>query len=203
MSMGIFSRARGIYTGCLGIGLVPVILMFVILVLIIGGVVMLRSSSSGSRESAVADYERALRSHKPPADTKVIWVDWPVLLQYRIAYHYLRLAEEEGDASLYVKAEEAIRESYEAAIVRHYQGKILCLWGCILFRQERYEEALAKFGQANELLHGESFALLGIGTSQRKLGNREAAHQAFEEFLERFSGDLYGFSSKVERWLQE
>ncbi len=49
-----------------------------------------------------------------------------------------QIAEMEGDNSLFIKAEAAIRESY--GDTPDGSGDILYLWGYILFKQARYAE---------------------------------------------------------------
>ena len=106
-----------------------------------------------------------------------------------IAFCYAKLAEAEGDAPLYIKAEAAIRESYQTAILPDHQARILYLWGYILLKQGRYEEASAKFksisiprssqyGDTARLMWDSSYAL---GKAYLGLDDETAARQAFRQ----------------------
>ena len=100
----------------------------------------------GKYREALVKYEQALKKFSQfPVDTQVVNVSFPTLLKYGIAFCYAKLAETEGNVSLYIKAETAAKESYETAIVRSDQADTLYLWGYILFKQARYEEAREKF----------------------------------------------------------
>ena len=100
----------------------------------------------GKYREALVKYEQALKKFSQfPVDTKIVNVSFPTLLKYGIAFCYAKLAETEGDVSLYIKAEAAAKESYETAIVRSDKTDTLYLWGYILFRQARYKEAHEKF----------------------------------------------------------
>ena len=100
----------------------------------------------GKYREAIAKYEQALKKFPNfPDDTNVINISFPTFPKYQIAFCYAKLAEAEGDVSLYVKAEAAVRESYQTAIVASDQADALYLWGYTLFKQARYEEARAKF----------------------------------------------------------
>ena len=137
--------------------------------------------------AAVEKYEQAYKIR--PRRTKVIDVRFPALLKYDIAFCYAKLAEAEGDTPLYTKAEAAIRESYQTAILPRHQAHILYLWGYILFKQGRYEEASAKFksisiphsrqyGDSARLMWDTSYAL---GKAYLELDDKTAARQAFRQ----------------------
>ena len=99
--------------------------------------------------AAVEKYEQAFKIR--PRRTKVIDVNYIPRFKYRIALCYTKLAETEGDVSLYIKAEAAIKESYQTAILQDDQMHILYLWGYILFKQTRYEESRTKYEKAIEI----------------------------------------------------
>ena len=146
----------------------------------------------GKYRAAIAKYGQAAKKFpRFPDETKVIHVSFPAFLKYHIAFCYAKLAEAEGDVSLYVKAEAAVQESYQTAIVDADRADALYLWAYILFKQEHYEEARAKFEallkrlQQNEdddrftayILFGLGKALIGLGdtaTAQRVFGQLEA-----------------------------
>lgn len=124
---------------------------------------------------------------------------FPALLKYNIAFCYAKLAEAEGDAPLYIKAEAAIRESYQTAILPDHQARILYLWGYILFKQGRYEEASAKFksisvprssqyGDTARLMWNSSYAL---GKAYLELGEEAAARLAFTRLLKDYPNTSY------------
>jgi len=64
---------------------------------------------SGKYREAIAEYEQALEKlPRSPADTKVSNISFPTFFKYHIAFCYAKLAEANGDVSLYVKAEAAV-----------------------------------------------------------------------------------------------
>ncbi|RKU19269.1 hypothetical protein C6500_11255 [Candidatus Poribacteria bacterium] len=140
---------------------------------------------SGKYEAAIAEYEQALEKlPRSPADTKVINVSFPTFLKYHIAFCYAKLAEAEGDVSLYVKAEAAARESYKTAILSRDQADVLYLWGYILFKRGRYAEARAKFEELINAAPQSEFrgrfleeAMYALGKTYLELGDTTAAGQ--------------------------
>ena len=94
---------------------------------------------SGKYMAAIAKYEQASKKlPRFPVHTKVINVSFPTFFTYHIAFCYAKLAETEGDVSLYIKAEASVKESYETAILPSDREKTLYLWAYILFKQGRY-----------------------------------------------------------------
>ena len=140
--------------------------------------------------AAIAKYEQALKKlPRFPTDTKVVNVSFPTFLKYHIAFCYTKLAEAEADVSLYFKAETAVKESYETAILPSDQADALYLWGYILFKQERYEEARAKYeGLVETALQSEyrddftAAVWYALGKTHLKLGDEAAARRVFAEF---------------------
>ena len=101
---------------------------------------------SGKYKVAIAKYEQAFKKFPHfPDGTKVINISFPTFLKYQIAFCYAKLAETEGDVSLYITAAAAAKSSYQAAIIRSDRAEALYLWAYILYKQERYAEACAKF----------------------------------------------------------
>ena len=139
----------------------------------------------GKYKAAIAQYEQTLKKlPRFPVDTKVINVSFPAFFKYHIAFCYAKLADGEGDVSLYVKAEAAARESYETAILPSDQADALYLWGYILFKQERYEEARAKYAELIDTALQNGFrgrflenALYALGKTSLELGDPTAAEQ--------------------------
>ena len=157
----------------------------------------------GKYRAAIAKYEQA--EEKLPrfsVDTQVIHVSFPAFLKYYIAFCYTQLAEAEGDVSLYIKAEAAAKESYEMAIIPSDQSDALYLWGYILFKQARYEEARAKFEAAligippqNQL--GADFTadtLFVLGKALIELGDEPAARQVFGRLEARIEAFLPSYN---------
>ena len=144
----------------------------------------------GKYGTAIEKYEQALKKLPQfPVDTKVINISFPTFFKYHIAFCYAKLVEAEGDVSLYIKAEAAARESYESAVVPSDQVDALYLWGYILFKQARYEEARAKFEDLIEIFpqHVEKddrlrgSVLYGLGKAHLELGDKAAARRTFTQ----------------------
>lgn len=147
----------------------------------------------GKYREAIEKYEQAFKIRpRPTADTKVIDVSYLTLFKYRIAFCYAKLAETERDVSLYIKAEEVVKESYQAAILRSDQIGVLYLWGCILFNQERYAEARSKFEELLEISLQRGFhdifamnARDALRKTYLELGDEAATPRAFGQLEER------------------
>ena len=145
---------------------------------------------SNKYRAAIAKYEQALRKlPRFPADTKVVNVSFPTFFKYHIAFCYVKLAEAEKDVSLYVKAETAARESYETAILPSDQADALYLWGYVLFKQERYGEASAKYEKIIERFlqdgvvshHFLKEVLYALGKAYFEFGDEGEARQIFSQ----------------------
>ena len=144
---------------------------------------------SGKYTEAIAAYGQALKKlPQSPTDTKVMNVSFPTFLKYHIAFCYAKLAEANGDVSLYVKAEAAVRESYETVVLLHDQADVLYLWGYILFKQGRYTEALSKFEELIDAAPQSGFrgrfleeALYALGKTYLELGDAAAAGQTLAQ----------------------
>ena len=158
---------------------------------------------SGKYKAAIAKYEQAFKKFPHfPDGTKVINISFPTFLKYHIAFCYAKLAEAEGDVSLYIKAEAEAKSSYQAAIIRSDQADALYLWGYILYKQERYAEARAKFEKLLETLRQNEFgteftvdALFGLGKALIGIGDTPAARRVFAQLLEliKAKNDPYDF----------
>ena len=173
----------------------------------------------GKYRAAIAKYEEAAKKFPHfPDGTKIINVEFLTLFNYGVAFCYAKLAETEGDVALYVKAEAAAKESYQTAILPSDQADPLYLWGYILFKQKRYEEARAKFEALLETLQQNrpdgdfparlfpdfaaggdvtAEALFGLGKVYLQLGDKAAARQAFAQFKERIETIKQRTSSRV------
>ena len=155
---------------------------------------------------SIAEYEQALKKlPRSPTDTKVMNVSFPTFLKYHIAFCYAKLAEANGDVSLYVKAETAARESYETAVLLPDQADVLYLWGYILFKQGRYTEARAKYEQLIDVAPQSGFsgrfledALYALGKTYLELGDAAAAGQILAQLETMIHGtDSYFYTAGV------
>ena len=140
---------------------------------------------SGRYKAALAKYEQVSKKHLQSAfGGKVIHVGVLMHLKYSIAFCYTELAEVEGDVSLYSKAEAAATECYETAIDPSNQADALYLWGYILFRQARYEEAAAKFKALLETFL-EIDALFALGKVYLELGDEATTRRVYARLEQR------------------
>lgn len=160
----------------------------------------------GKYKAAIAKYEQTLKKlPRFPVDTKVINVSFPAFFKYHIAFCYAKLADGEGDVSLYVKAEAAARESYETAILPSDQADALYLWGYILFKQGRYTEARAKYAELIDTAPQNGFsdhsledALYALGKTSLELGDPTAARRVFARLEAMIHGaDSYFYTAGV------
>ena len=154
----------------------------------------------GKYRAAVAKYEQAFKYR--PRPTKVIDVSYIAQFKYRIAFCYAKLAEAETDISLYIKAEEAIKESYQAARLESDQAEILYLWGYILFKQARYQEARAKYEEAIEIFLRQRWGhylteLYALGKVCLALGDEGAARRVFAQLETRINDIEYGIMYRL------
>ena len=143
----------------------------------------------GKYREALAKYEQASKKFpRFPDETKVIHVNFPTFLKYYIAFCYVKLAETEDDVSLHIKAEAAAKQCYQTAILPSDQADALYLWGYILFKQTRYEEARAKFEALLEILQqneseGDFTAdtFFALGKTYLELTDKFAAQRVFAQ----------------------
>ena len=145
---------------------------------------------AGEYRTAVEKYEQAFKIR--PRPRKVIDVSYIPQFKYCIAFCYSKVAETEADVSFYIKAESAVEESYQTAILETDQAEILYLWGYILFKQARYEEARAKYEELLEISLQRGFhdflfkeALSNLEKTYVELGDETAVPRAFKQFAER------------------
>ena len=146
---------------------------------------------AGEYRAAVEKYEQAFKIR--PRSRKVIDVSYVAQFKYCIAFCYTKVAETEADDSLYIKAEDAVKESYQTAMLQSDQMEVLYLWGYILFKQARYAEARAKYEELLEIALQRGFfdRLLFEGTLSNlektyvELGEEAVAPRAFQQLEER------------------
>ena len=149
----------------------------------------------GEYRAAVEKYEQAFKIR--PRPRKVIDVSYVAQFKYCIAFCYAKVAETEANVSFYIKAEDAVKESYQTAILQSDQVEILYLWGYILFKQARYEEARAKYEELLEISLQRGFhdflfkeALSNLEKTYVELGDEAAVPRAFKQFTERLERAL-------------
>jgi len=143
-------------------------------------------------EQVLEEYERVLKRNKGVSSySKIIDEDFPTLVKYRIAVCYTNWAEQ-GD--IYSQAEDIIKEIYPTATVREHQEGITYLWGYILFKQKRYEEARPKFQELIDNFPQSIFvenAWYALGKLYFEQGDYEAARQALQQLLDNFPDSEY------------
>ena len=138
-------------------------------------------------ENAIAKYTEALEeSKKRGVKTEVIDKDFTTLANFQIAVCYSRLADESGDFNHFDTALQFIEKvALNATVPKHQEG-LTFLWGHVLYRQDKFELAEAKFKQLIEnfpnSLQVES-AWYAIGNLNYKLKNYEDSRTAFSNIL--------------------
>jgi tetratricopeptide (TPR) repeat protein len=146
--------------------------------------------SEGKYEEAITKYSEALEeSKKWGVKTEVIDRDFDSLAKYKIAFCYAKMAEDTGDLTYYEKALDYIKEVYGKAIVPKHKEAVTFLWGHVLFKMERYEEAEPKFREliANfpNSIRVEN-AWYAIGVLNYQLKNFEEARKAFRVIVDEY-----------------
>ena len=146
--------------------------------------------------AAVEKYEQAFKIR--PRHRKVIDVSYIPQFKYCIAFCYAKLAETEADVSFYIKAEAAVKESYQTATLQSDQADILYLWGYILFKQAKYVEARAKYEELLEISLQRGFhdrfrfesTMSNLEKTYLELGDEVAVPRAFRQLAERLERAL-------------
>lgn len=138
-------------------------------------------------EGAIAKYTEALEeSKKRGVKTDVIDKDFPTLANFKIAVSYSYLADKSGDANHFNTAIEYIEKVAPDATITAHQEGLTFLWGHVLYQQEKYAEAEAKFEEliANfpTSLQVEK-AYYSIGQLNYKLQNYQECRSAFNNIL--------------------
>lgn len=97
-------------------------------------------------QEAIEQYGIALEeSVKPFVKTEVIDPDFHTLAHYKIAFANAQIADQTGDVTKYDAAVMTIEDIYRDAAVPKHRELITFLWGYVLFKQEKFEEADPKF----------------------------------------------------------
>ena len=164
-----------------------------------------RLRAIGEYEAAIAKRDQVTKKRGVlPLNTKVIDVSAATQYTYYIAFCYAKLAESEADVSLYVKAEEVVKDSFQTAVLHSDQARVLYLWGFILFKQARYEEARTKFLTAKQTalrsgLKGDFITdiLFAIGKTHLELGDETAARQTLGQLEVRTKPTRYDYKDEV------
>jgi tetratricopeptide (TPR) repeat protein len=138
---------------------------------------------------AIEKYNLALQeAEKRFVKTEVIDKDFKTLAKFQIAICYSKLAED-GDVANYDKALQIIEEIYPTATVRKHQEGIVYLWGHILFKQEKYEEAEPKFKELIEKFPNSTSvenSWYAIGRLNYELHKYEESRKAYKAVLDNF-----------------
>lgn len=149
----------------------------------------------GRYEEAIAKYNEALKeAGKWGVKTEVIDKDFDSLAKYKIAFCYAKLGEQTGDLTYYEKGLDYIKEVYAKAIVPKHKEAVTFLWGHVLHKMERYEEAEPKFREliANfpDSIYVEN-ALYALGLLNYKLKKFEEARKAFREIVDNYPNSKF------------
>ena len=98
-------------------------------------------------EGAIAKYEETLKeSNKLRAKTEAIDKDFKTLVNLKIATSYTKLAEQSEDANYYYeKALEHIEQATSTVKLAKHQEELTYLWGQILYKTGKLEQAAEKF----------------------------------------------------------
>ena len=141
----------------------------------------------GEYSTAIKKYEEVFKIRPHP--TKIIEVRFPALLKYNIAFATLNWQKQKETHPSISKPRRRSEKVTKLRYFRTHQARILYLWGYILFKQGRYEEASAKFksisvprasqyGDTARLMWNSSYAL---GKAYLGLDDETAARQAFRQ----------------------
>ena len=98
-------------------------------------------------KGAIAKYEEALKeSNKLRAKTEAIDKDFKTLVNFKIATSYVKLAEQSNETnSYYEKALEHIEKAAQTVELAEYEEELTYLWGQILYKTGKLEQASEKF----------------------------------------------------------
>ncbi|MBT5711072.1 tetratricopeptide repeat protein, partial [Candidatus Poribacteria bacterium] len=97
-------------------------------------------------QEAIEQYEAALEeSVKPFVKTEVIDPDFKTLANYKIAFANAQIADQTDDVTRYDAAVTTIEDIYRDAHVPKHRELITFLWGYVLFKQKKFDEADPKF----------------------------------------------------------
>ncbi|MCD6508683.1 tetratricopeptide repeat protein [Candidatus Poribacteria bacterium] len=151
--------------------------------------------SEGKYEDAITKYNEALgESKKWGVNTEVIDKDFDSLAKYKIAFCYAKLGDTTGDLTYYDKALKYIKEVYAKAIVPKHKEAVTFLWGHVLFKMERYEEAEPKFRELIANFPSSTNvenAWYSVGVLNYQLERYEEARKAFRVIVDEFPNSKF------------
>lgn len=139
---------------------------------------------------AISKYEEALvESQKPFVKTEVVDPDFPTLANYKIAFCYTQIAEQQGDLSKYDSAVQIVEPLYAKATVPKHRELITFLWGYVLFKQKKFGEAEPKFREVIENFPNSIYlenAWYSIAQLNYQLAEYDKARTAYKALLDNF-----------------
>ncbi|MEO2006396.1 MAG: tetratricopeptide repeat protein, partial [Candidatus Poribacteria bacterium] len=139
-------------------------------------------------QEAIEQYEVALaESVKPFVKTEVIDPDFHTLAYYKIAFANAQIADKLGDLTKYDVAVTTIEDIYRNATVSKHRELITFLWGYVLFKQDKYEEADPKFRELIDNFPNSLYlenAWYSIGQLNFKLVEYDNARTAYKTIVD-------------------
>ena len=139
---------------------------------------------------AVEKYEESLlEAEKGFVKTEVIDPDYPTLAKYKIAYAHTQQAEQTGNTAEYDSAQRILEEIYPTATVAKHREVIVFLWGYVLFKTEKLEEAEPKFRELiqnfpNSIYHENAW--YSIAQLNFTLKDYDKARDAYRQIVDNF-----------------
>ena len=139
---------------------------------------------------AIQKYEESLvEAEKGFVKTEVIDPDYKTLAKYKIAHAYAQQAEKTGNVAEYDNALRTLEEIYQTATVNKHREGIVFLWGFVLMKTERLEEAEPKFRELIQNFPGSLFhenAWYSIGQLNYTLQDFDKARDAYRQIVDNF-----------------
>ncbi|GIX05758.1 MAG: hypothetical protein KatS3mg115_0161 [Candidatus Poribacteria bacterium] len=146
-------------------------------------------------QDAIAKYQEALlEAEKPLVKTEVIDPDFQTLANYKIAYAYTQIAEQTGDVTAYDKALEIVEPLYQRATLPKHREVVTFLWGYILFKQEKLEEAEPKFREVIDNFPNSLYlenAWYSIAQINYQLKEYDEAREAYTMIVNQFPNSTF------------
>jgi len=137
-------------------------------------------------KDAIAQF-RALEMADESPDALKFDPDFRNLARYRLALCYSKLAEQREDVNLYDESLRYVELAYRNAKRDKYREGATFLWGRVLFKMERYEEAEAKLSELIEGFPDSLFvedALYSIAYINYRLSKYGEARKTFASLLD-------------------
>ncbi len=139
---------------------------------------------------AIQKYEESLEeAEKGFVKTEVIDPDYQTLAKYKIAHAYAQQAEKTGNVAEYDEALNILEEVYQTATIDKHREGIVFLWGYVLMKTERLEEAEPKFRELiqnfpNSLFHENAW--YSIAQLNYDLQDFDKARDAYRQIVDGF-----------------